>query len=273
MEEDGRGMRWGSSHAWILGAFATLALSGCASNLDKGNEAFAKKDYGTAITEYTVSVEGNGPEKGEALYKRCLAKLNKGDDAGAHADYDEAVRQTATLATRSEYPDFFYDRAIAEAQIDGDSTSRLRSDVKAKADYDEALRIRPELAKKPDFAEVFYARAIEKIKAGDGKEAEADEAQAGKIQPNKARHLDFLSAYLGSRDPKDGYTFLLSMKQARQLNAEEAKLLDKAEDAYLTWALGKIDEFKAKGAWDDARQGLETMTRQSRLVSKGKRHG
>lgn len=241
----------GSSHAWILSALAVVGISGCASHFQRGEEAFGKRDYGTAITEYTFAVDGNAPEKGEALYKRCIAKLNKGDEPGARADYDEAIRQTPTLASRTEYPEFFYSRAVSEAQIGSD-------DAKAKADHAEALRATPEFAKKQDFVEIFYGRALARLKAGDDKGALAAENEAERIQSLPARRLEFLTAAIAAHKPTEGYAFLLSLKQSRAFDPDETKAFDKAEDDYLTWAFKEVEDFQELSErWGDAYRLLE----------------
>jgi serine/threonine-protein kinase len=80
---------------WVV---VLLPVLGCSSReeqseaaFDRGNAAMARKDYDTAIAEFTEAIRLD-PESDGAYYNRAHAYADKKEYAKAIADYNEAIR-------------------------------------------------------------------------------------------------------------------------------------------------------------------------------------
>ncbi|MFP3043153.1 tetratricopeptide repeat protein [Treponema primitia] len=173
------------------------ATGNAKASYDRGGDAYNRKEYDTAIREYTEAIKLN-PNYMEAYNDRGMAYRAKGDNDRAIADYTQAIRinpnyalvyvnrgvayenkrdydrdiadQTEAIRINPNYALAYYDRGVAYgAKGDND---------RAIADYTEAIRLNP------NYTSAYYNRGIEYGAKGDNDRAIADYTEAIRLNPN-----------------------------------------------------------------------------------------
>ncbi|MFP3043154.1 tetratricopeptide repeat protein [Treponema primitia] len=133
------------------------------ASYDRGVAANGRKDYDTAIREFTEAIRIN-PNYADAYFLRGFAYGSKGDNDRAIADYTEAIR------LNPNYTNAYYNRSLAYgAKGDND---------RAIADYTEAIRLNP------NHANAYYGRGLVYYNKHEYDRAIADYTEAIRLDPN-----------------------------------------------------------------------------------------
>ena len=136
---------------------------------NRGYAHFAQRDYDKAIADYDAAIQLD-PSLGPAYNNRCLTRAIAGRDlVKAMADCDTALKLMPTNLDAREVRGFIY--------------LKLGDPAIAIAEYDAALAIdsnRP-LA--------LWGRGLARIREGQTKEGEADQAAARVLDPNVERQF------------------------------------------------------------------------------------
>jgi Tfp pilus assembly protein PilF len=168
-----------------------LRAATASSYIERGNEWFAKGEYGRALADYDLAIATDANQV-NAYYNRALTRCQLGKFDEALADFDRAVKLDPRRAktynnrgvARAKQGDL--DGAIsdqtralqlnpdfAEAISDRGVTRQLKGDLDgALADYNQAIKLNPR------FAAVWFNRGTYWKAKGDLERAEADFTQA-----------------------------------------------------------------------------------------------
>jgi len=159
---------------------ATTAPQTAGTFLDRGLQALGKKEYDTAIADFTEAIRIN-PNSAVAYYNRGRAYQDKGDNDRSISDLDQAIRLDPNYVSAyirrgiAYYNKKDYDRAIA--------------------DYDQAIRF------DPNNANAYTNRGAAYRAKGDNDRAIADHDQAIRLNPNYASaYLNRGNVYYNKKD-------------------------------------------------------------------------
>jgi tetratricopeptide (TPR) repeat protein len=163
----------------------------------RGNALLAMRNPEAALADFTAAMQAD-PKRADPVYRRAIANARLGRIADAMADYDKTVELDARNAV------YWNARCWYRA------TNGIDMDLALK-DCDQALVLRPDfvaaldsrafvllrlnrleealaaydaaIVKEPNHAWPYFGRGIVKKRLGDGAGAEADIAEAQRIQP------------------------------------------------------------------------------------------
>jgi tetratricopeptide (TPR) repeat protein len=124
---------------------------------DSGKAFYDRKDYTTAIDEFTAAIRLD-PNYADAYYYRGIAYYENKDHDRAIADYTQAIKLNPNYALA------YYNR--------GNAYYRKNDYDRAIADYTQAIKLNP------NYALAYYNRGIAYEKKGDMMRADADRAKA-----------------------------------------------------------------------------------------------
>lgn len=131
---------------------------------NRGYAHFAKREYGPAIADYSAAIQLD-PEMGLAYNNRCLTRTIVGTDlVGALSDCDRALKADSTNLGVRETRGFIY--------------LKLGDPAISIVEYNAALDV------DPNRAVALFGRGLAKIKMGQRKEGDADQAAARALNPS-----------------------------------------------------------------------------------------
>jgi tetratricopeptide (TPR) repeat protein len=130
---------------------------------NRGYVHFAKREYDLAVADYDAAI-GLDPKMGSAYGNRCLVRAITGKDLlAALSDCDVALKLMPTNADVRETRGFIY--------------MKLGEPLVAIVEYNAALE------SDPNRTIALFGRGMARIKAGQQKEGEADQAAARALAP------------------------------------------------------------------------------------------
>jgi tetratricopeptide (TPR) repeat protein len=163
---------------------AGLCFTGCATTKEKveeyfsrGNEAYNKKDWDTAIAEYTRVIKKK-PDYKEAYYNRGLAYLRRGDSALAANDFNEVLRIDPSYSNAKD--------GLIHARVPHAAYLLFVEgiDANGKRDYDLAIaKFTQAIALFPDYSSAYNNRGVMYLRKEMYDEAEADFNEVLKLNP------------------------------------------------------------------------------------------
>jgi tetratricopeptide (TPR) repeat protein len=169
------------------------------ASYDRGLAAYNRKEYDTAIREYTEAIRID-PNYVNAYVERGIAYRYKGDNDRAIADYTDAIRLNSINALA------YYNRGLAY-YYKGDYD-------RAIGDYTDAIRLNP------NDVNAYYNRGIAYKNKGDNDRAIGDYTDAIRLNPN------YTNAYnnrgLAYQDKRDYDRAIADYSDAIRLNPDYA---------------------------------------------------
>ena len=158
---------------FILIAFVLSCNSGSQEKdanacIEKGQNAYKKKEFQNAINYYNKAIELN-PNNSHAYYNRGVAKSALLDNAGAKIDYNKAFE----LNTKDPADPFKYFKS-------GFAKHDLKDYIGAIADYTKAIALNP------DYTDAYVKRGNAKCEIKNPRSAIADYNKAIKLNPADA---------------------------------------------------------------------------------------
>ena len=168
---------------------SALVLPTPASDLKRGDAAFAAKDYRAALFAYQDAIRVS-PDSVEARVKAGQSYAKLGHDAEALEQWTRALELDPRNPTALEGRSAALERQAALAQ--DDSAARYTRAVALIRDrkFDEgAVELDRVLAQKPDFAVALVARGSARVGQGRFEDALADYSAAQRADPQLASPL------------------------------------------------------------------------------------